>query len=418
MPLSILNSEEMPYCPGCGHRLAISNIARALEQMRIDPLDVIIVSDIGCCGIVDRIVKCHTMHGLHGRCVALGIGLSLGLDDPEKKIIAIQGDGGATIGLRHLLEAARQNVDMTLIVQSNMVYGMTGGQVSGLSTCEFKNMGQYQDDCDIPPYEIVELAAGVGAAYGARVVGRKDFTSELVEAIGTRGFSVVENLGLCPPYGLKKTRDLELHGQKEVVLRNDRLECTANRKQTKNLLDQVPRIEAKYHSNLKSKMEIIIAGSAGEGSQLAGDLLARTGISADLCATKTGAYPITVGSGFSLSEIIISREHINYSGIESPDLIIITSEDGLEMARERIEDKTTVLIDDSLEVPDHDDVVIADFRNIGRKNGAALCAVAFWMQNSGILPMEALLEHVKAHKHAEKLMSAIEGAGKLTVKEL
>ena len=65
-----------------------------------------VVSDIGCCSLVDSLLSCHTVHGLHGRAVALAMGVRFGLGK-NKKVIAVQGDGGATIGLQHLLEAAR-----------------------------------------------------------------------------------------------------------------------------------------------------------------------------------------------------------------------------------------------------------------------------------------------------------------------
>ena len=101
MKNSMLSGLDMPFCPGCSHGPSVKFLSNALEECGYSPLDVILVSDIGCCGLVDPLFSTHTIHGLHGRAPALAMGVALGLNDRSKKIIAIQGDGGATIGLQH-----------------------------------------------------------------------------------------------------------------------------------------------------------------------------------------------------------------------------------------------------------------------------------------------------------------------------
>ncbi|HRW97814.1 MAG TPA: thiamine pyrophosphate-dependent enzyme, partial [Bacteroidales bacterium] len=98
MNVNILKTDSLPFCKGCGHELISKNTAKALEKMGYNPLDVIMVTDIGCHGIIDRSLNTHTIHGLHGRSVALGAGIAFGNSDPSKKIIVFIGDGGATIG--------------------------------------------------------------------------------------------------------------------------------------------------------------------------------------------------------------------------------------------------------------------------------------------------------------------------------
>ena len=221
MQSSLKTDKKAPYCPGCGHNIAVNNITKALEKMGYAPLDVVFVSDIGCCGIVDPLLTCHTIHGLHGRATALAMGVAMGINSPAKKIIAIQGDGGATIGMQHLLEACRQNVNMTLIVQNNMVYGMTGGQISGLSSSEFKLI-KMPEESGIPPYDICELAHKAGAAAATRIIAKGDFSDELVEVFSTEGFSLVEISALCPSYAVKKISELTEIPCEEGTLKNDR----------------------------------------------------------------------------------------------------------------------------------------------------------------------------------------------------
>jgi pyruvate/2-oxoacid:ferredoxin oxidoreductase beta subunit len=131
MSQGFLSTENLPFCAGCGHGLIARSIEKALQRLEhLTPLDLVVVTDIGCIGIIDKQFNAHTVHGLHGRSVALATGISMGLSNPRKKILVLLGDGGATIGLHHIIEAAHRNIDMTVIV-NNMLYGMTGGAALG-----------------------------------------------------------------------------------------------------------------------------------------------------------------------------------------------------------------------------------------------------------------------------------------------
>jgi pyruvate/2-oxoacid:ferredoxin oxidoreductase beta subunit len=72
-------------------------LAKVLEEAGYGTKDLVIVSDIGCSGLVDPLFATHTIHGLHGRSPALGLGVAMGLNDkPGKKVVTFIGDGGAT----------------------------------------------------------------------------------------------------------------------------------------------------------------------------------------------------------------------------------------------------------------------------------------------------------------------------------
>lgn len=413
MPEDIRITKETPFCPGCGHTVTINGIADALNTMQMNPLDVIIVSDIGCCGLIDNLVRCHTIHGLHGRASALATGVALGLDNPGKIVIATQGDGGATIGLQHLLEASRQNVNMTLIVHNNMVYGMTGGQISGLSSTEFKATKMLEQR-DVPSYDICELAHRAGAAYSCRTFIGTDLTDKIKIALTTKGFSLVEIVEMCPAYGSKKTKELhQIADYEEMILLNDRVPLKTPHKESDSLLYSLPDVQASFSSNLKTRQQIVIAGSAGEGVQLAGELLAMAGLASGLRTSKKGEYPVTVATGFSLAEVIISREEILYTGIEFPDVMIITSRDGFDKAKNRIGENTLLIMDSQLEASQGEKATLADFRKLSGSKGATLCAIAYWIKKSDVIPLEALVEVAKSHKHADKLIPTIQKAEKI-----
>ena len=182
---------ELPFCKGCGHSQVTMNSEKALAKLGYNPLDVILVTDIGCLGIIDKFFVTHTVHGLHGRSVALAGGISMANSSPEKKIIVFIGDGGATIGMQHLIGAAHYGLNMTVVVHNNMLYGMTGGQPSEFTPCGFKTPtlpeGNKNDG-----YDVCKLISGAGSAYTERVLGIGDYSYSLAAAFGTKGFSLVE----------------------------------------------------------------------------------------------------------------------------------------------------------------------------------------------------------------------------------
>jgi len=236
MSSSLLIDKNSPYCPGCGHLNVTLNLAKAIESLNIGPLDVIVVSDIGCCGLIDPSLASHTIHGLHGRACALASGISLAIENPNKKIIAVQGDGGATIGIAHLLEAARRNFNVTLIVNNNQIYGMTGGQLSGLSSENFQHEHANINE-PISPFNLIELAKSAGASYTCQLVGKGDFSEYLKKAITINGFSIIEILEVCPSYGYQKYSEIENLGFGTTEFTNERKPFKLNKAEIKSLIN-------------------------------------------------------------------------------------------------------------------------------------------------------------------------------------
>lgn len=403
---SILSGIKMPFCPGCSHGPSVKFLSAALEEGGYDPLDVVLVSDIGCCGLVDPLFNTHTIHGLHGRSPALAMGVSLGLNDPSKKVIAIQGDGGATIGLQHLLEAARRNLDITLILLNNLIYGMTGGQVSGLSTQSFKSDRHIQDDA--PPFDICQLAHVAGAAMAIRVSNPKETSSAILEALNTPGFAIVEISSLCQQYGAKKVADLEKYSRPDVHLTRHVVVQQEQATLKPSLFNQENALAVNHSSKLEGRIGILIAGSAGGGVQSAAKLLAEAAMISGLSSTMKGEYPITVGTGFSVAEVIIAKDQINYTGLESPDVVIVVSEDGFAKVIGRITSNSDVYLDKSIKYNGEKQVHIGDFSGAGGKKGAALSAIAHWMQKSGLIETAALRDVALRSRHSENLLAIIE----------
>ncbi len=396
---------SLPFCPGCSHHLIVRNTARALERLGLNPLEVVLVTDIGCHGIIDPLFRTHTVHGLHGRAPALGAGIAGGLK--QGKVIVYMGDGGASIGLQHLVECARLNFPFTVIVFNNMLYGMTGGQPSSLTPCGFRTPLKPEGKTE-PGYDLCRIIHAAGASYVARLNGIGDYSAQLAEAFAQPGFSLVEVVETCTSYGLKYNpgqkpeKIAQEAGLEFGVWRNSaravmRLELNHNRPSL--LKPFIPTEVGKLASSLSSPLRFLIAGSAGEGVQQAGEAWARAGIFAGLYATKKGTYPVTVGTGYSVAEVILAPKPILYTGVTTPDVAVVVSQDGLNYAENIIKGMGAgvLVIDDSLTIPEFRVKVWRQpFRKTAGPKNAVLLALMFYLSVANIFPVELFIEEVKA----------------------
>ncbi|MDX9695449.1 MAG: thiamine pyrophosphate-dependent enzyme [Bacteroidales bacterium] len=411
--IPFLNSSELPFCKGCGHATVAQNTEKALQKLGIDPLDVVMTTDIGCHGIIDKNLLTHTVHGLHGRSVALASGITAGINDPSKKVIVFIGDGGSTIGLQHLIGSAHNGFDLTVVIHNNMLYGMTGGQPSEFTPCGFKTT-TLKEGSTKEGYDICELIAAAGASYVRRVLGIGDYSDALVEAINTKGFSLVEVMEICPSYGMKANPGMKLSKVvedaglpvKEYTVKDKKTFHKPVQTDTKSLISDKLNIEVNYEHSMKSPVRILTAGSASEGTQSAAEFLASAAMKAGLHVTKKGNYPVTVGVGFSASEVIISPKEIFYSGFSVPDVAIITSQDGLEYSLATLKKMTEglILIDESLATPETKAKVIrVPFREkVGARN-SSMFSIFWYLNHSNIFPLDALKDVFMNNKISEKV---------------
>ena len=196
-----LRKEALPtaLCPGCGGGTVLNAFANALDELGIDPRDIVVVSGIGCSAwIASPYFLADTLHTTHGRAIAFATGVKVGL--PDKKVVVISGDGDlASIGGNHLLHAARRNIDITVILVNNFIYGMTGGQVAPTTpfgaittTSPYRNIEH--------PLQISETIAAAGASYVARWTTAHVYQliSSIKKALNVKGFSLVEVISQCP----------------------------------------------------------------------------------------------------------------------------------------------------------------------------------------------------------------------------
>ena len=200
--LSYLRANKLPHiwCPGCGNGIVVGAITRAIEASGIDRDKTVIVSGIGCSSRAPGYMDFDTLHTAHGRALAFATGVKMA--NPDLHVIIISGDGDASaIGGNHLIHACRRNIDMTLIIVNNNIYGMTSGQYSPLTpTGAFATTAVY-GNVD-RTFDLASLTSGAGATYVSRstVYHTPQLTKQIENGIKNKGFSVIEAISTCPTY--------------------------------------------------------------------------------------------------------------------------------------------------------------------------------------------------------------------------
>lgn len=198
--MKYFREEKLPHiwCPGCGHGVIMGAMVRAIDQVGLDPDKTVIVSGIGCSSRATGYMNFDTLHTTHGRAIAFATGIKMA--NPELNVIVVTGDGdGAAIGGNHLIHACRRNIDLTVVMFNNNIYGMTSGQYSPLTPKGKKATTAPYGNID-PEFDICNLAVGAGATYVARGTSyhAKPLVDLIAEGLKHEGFSFIETLTGCP----------------------------------------------------------------------------------------------------------------------------------------------------------------------------------------------------------------------------
>ncbi len=196
-----LRKEVLPtaFCPGCGCGIVLNCYAHAVDELQLDPNDIVAVTGIGCSSwIPSPYFLGDTLHTTHGRPIPFATGVKV--TRPDKTVVVIAGDGDLIgIGGNHLIHAARRNIDIKVFLVNNLIYGMTGGQLApttpaGVSTATspYGNVER--------PFEIAELVAAAGASYVARWTTYHVFPlmESMQKAMTKKGFAFIEIRCQCP----------------------------------------------------------------------------------------------------------------------------------------------------------------------------------------------------------------------------
>jgi 2-oxoglutarate/2-oxoacid ferredoxin oxidoreductase subunit beta len=194
------SDQDVRWCPGCGDYAILSAIQKAMPDLGVPREDIVFISGIGCSSRFPYYMNTYGFHTIHGRAPALATGLKIAR--PETKVFVVTGDGdGLSIGGNHLLHILRRNVEVTILLFNNRIYGLTKGQYSPTSEYGKVTKSTPLGSADRPVNPLA-FALGAGATFVARTVDRNIQHMETVikRAAGHRGTAFVEILQNCIVY--------------------------------------------------------------------------------------------------------------------------------------------------------------------------------------------------------------------------
>jgi 2-oxoglutarate ferredoxin oxidoreductase subunit beta len=192
------SDQEVRWCPGCGDYAILAAIQQFMPELGVARENVVVVSGIGCSSRFPYYMDTYGMHSIHGRAPAIATGLAA--TRPDLAVFVVTGDGdGLSIGGNHLIHALRRNVNLTILLFNNRIYGLTKGQYSPTSEPGKITKSTPFGSLDTP-FNPISLALGAEATFVARTIDsdRKHLTATLRAATAHRGASFVEILQDCP----------------------------------------------------------------------------------------------------------------------------------------------------------------------------------------------------------------------------
>jgi len=191
------SDQEVRWCPGCGDYSILTAVQMLMPELGATREDTVFVSGIGCSSRFPYYMNTYGVHSIHGRAPALATGIAVAR--PDLHVWVITGDGDAlSIGGNHLLHALRRNVDITIILFNNQIYGLTKGQYSPTSEIGKVTKSTPFGSLDYP-YNPVSLALGAEASFVARThdMDRKHMQEIFKRAYQHKGASLVEVYQNC-----------------------------------------------------------------------------------------------------------------------------------------------------------------------------------------------------------------------------
>jgi 2-oxoglutarate ferredoxin oxidoreductase subunit beta len=160
--------QEVRWCPGCGDYAILAAVQGFMPELGIPREDIVFISGIGCSSRFPYYMNTYGMHSIHGRAPAIATGLST--SRPDLKVFVVTGDGDAlSIGGNHLIHALRRNVNLTILLFNNRIYGLTKGQYSPTSEVGKITKSTPMGSLD-NPFNPVSLALGAEATFVARTL--------------------------------------------------------------------------------------------------------------------------------------------------------------------------------------------------------------------------------------------------------
>jgi len=191
------SDQEVRWCPGCGDYSVLTAVQLLMPELGVRPENQVFVSGIGCSSRFPYYMNTYGIHSIHGRAPAVATGVALARPDLDVWVITGDGDG-LSIGGNHLIHALRRNVNMTILLFNNQIYGLTKGQYSPTSEVGKVTKSSPFGSLD-HPFNPISVAIGAEASFVARThdMDRKHMQEVFRRAHEHRGAAFVEIYQNC-----------------------------------------------------------------------------------------------------------------------------------------------------------------------------------------------------------------------------
>lgn len=189
------------WCSGCGDHSVLTAAQRLMTEEQLKPERTVFVSGIGCSSRFPHYMTTYGFHGIHGRALTIATGVKLTRADLD--VFVVMGDGDCvSIGAGHWIHAIRYNVDMTVMLLDNNIYGLTKKQTSPTTPQGYKSNTQPRGSY-LPALNPLSATLGVSnasfVAQTAEWIPAHLFAT-LQAAYHHKGFSFVRILQRCPHF--------------------------------------------------------------------------------------------------------------------------------------------------------------------------------------------------------------------------
>jgi Pyruvate/2-oxoacid:ferredoxin oxidoreductase gamma subunit len=230
----------------------------------------------------------------------------------------------------------------------------------------------------------------------------------LQEAIEYEGFAVMDIWGICPGRYTKKNRltpkmiDEALARRpplEGIVPENVRPEYGQHYRRLAAEQKKVSApvvIEPQFSAPQTERQEIVLLGSAGQRVITAGEILCLAGLTAGMQTTQKNEYNITVLRGPSISELILSPQHIDFTGIETPNVVVALDQEGVDRRWdlfERLTKKSIIIQVSGVSLPESKArIQRVDFKAKGiKRTDWALASLAVLAYLNRVISVDMLL---------------------------
>ncbi|RLB47519.1 MAG: 2-oxoglutarate oxidoreductase [Deltaproteobacteria bacterium] len=192
---------EPRWCPGCGDLAVLAALQRLVRDEQIPPEKIAVISGIGCSSRFPHYMKTYGFHGLHGRPLPIASGVRS--RRPDLDVFVITGDGDCcAIGTSHWIHAIRYNMNMTVLMLDNNIYGLTKMQ-SSPTTRLGKKSNTHPRGTILGPLDPISVTLSItNASFVAQTVdwNPPHVLATIRAAHEHQGLSFVRIMQRCPHY--------------------------------------------------------------------------------------------------------------------------------------------------------------------------------------------------------------------------